>query len=382
MKEPLGIVKVGVFCPVGLDAPQTAASVRAGIPRKTESGIMDAQLEPLVLGHLPDDVLPPLVRPLAELRAGLTTLQMRLLRLATPALHEVLGLEPTPLEPGRKEPRATSTVLPPGLGALPPLLLAAPPPSSQPLVAPSLLGQLAVQTGAPLDVVGSRLFPTGHAGCFTAVEYARTQLFEPGKAELAVVGGVDSYLDLQRLGELEADGRLPTDLPKDAFTPGEGAAFVLLAPRSVCRRHGLQPLAWITAVGLGTESGHRGSREPLRGDGLSLAFSRALADGSSRAGAHEGDLEPIRAVMAGFTGESSHAKEWGVAQLRNAKRLAEALRMEHPAEYTGDMGAALAPTMLAITAIGLRRGHLVGPVLVWACSDGPERGALVVRAAT
>ena len=122
MKEPLGIVKVGVFCPVGLDAPQTAASMRAGIPRKTESGIMDAQLEPLVLGHLPDEVLPPLVRPLAELRAGLTTLQMRLLRLATPALHEVLGLEPTPLEPGRKEPRATSTVLPPGLGALPPLL--------------------------------------------------------------------------------------------------------------------------------------------------------------------------------------------------------------------------------------------------------------------
>lgn len=362
MKEPLGIVKLGAFCPVGLDAPQAVASMRAGIPRKTESLVMDAQLEPLVLGHLPDDVLPPLVPALADLRVGLTTLQMRLLRLATPALHEVLDLEP-------------------GLAALP-LLLAGPASSSQPLVSGSLLGQLARQTGAPIDVVQSRMFATGHAGLFAAVEYARTQLFEPGKAELAVVGGVDSYLDLQRLAELDADGRLPTDLPKDAFTPGEGAAFVLLAPRSACRRLGLEPLAWITALGLGTEAGHRRSSEPFRGDGLALAFARALADrGPTDRGSDGSEPEPMRTVMAGFTGESCHAKEWGVAYLRHAERFAEALRVEHPAEYTGDMGAALAPMMLVFAAIGLRRGYLFGPVLVWASSDGPERGALVVRAA-
>jgi 3-oxoacyl-[acyl-carrier-protein] synthase-1 len=377
MKEPLGIVQVGAFCPVGLDARQAAASMRAGIPRKTESPIMDGQLEPIVLGHLPDEVLPPLVPALADLRAGLTTLQMRLLRLATPALHEVLGVEPAKEgEPDRKDPRGRSTVLPPGLGSLPPLLLVAPASASQPLVVPSLLGQLARQTGAPVDVAASRLFAIGHAGLFSAVEYARTQLFEPGKAELAVVGGVDSYLDLQRLSELDADGRLPTDLPKDAFTPGEGAAFVLIAPRSTCRRFGLEPLAWISAVGLGTEAGHRRSTEPFRGDGLALAFARALA------GRDQEPAEPMRAVMAGFTGESCHAKEWGVALLRHAECFAQALRVEHPAEYTGDMGAALAPMMLAITALGLRRGHIVGPVLVWASSDGPERGALVVRAAT
>jgi len=369
MKEPLGIVKLGAFCPVGLDAPQAVASMRAGIPRKTESLIMDAQLEPIVLGHLPDDVLPPLVPALVDLRAGLTTLQMRLLRLATPALQELLRLEPVPAEPGRKP--SPSTVLPPGLASLP-LLLAGPASPSQPLVSGSLLGQLARQTGAPIDVPQSRMFATGHAGLFAAIEYARLQLFEPGKAELAVVGGVDSYLDLQRLAELDADGRLPTDLPKDSFTPGEGAAFVLLAPRSACRRLGLEPLAWITALGLGTEAGHRRSTEPFRGDGLALAFARALADQAD---------EPMRAVMAGFTGESSHAKEWGVAYLRHAERFVEALRVEHPAEYTGDMGAALAPMMLVTTAIGLRRGHLLGPVLVWASSDGPERGALVVRAA-
>jgi 3-oxoacyl-[acyl-carrier-protein] synthase-1 len=297
-------------------------------------------------------------------------------------LHEALGVEPGTGAPDRKDPRARSTVLPPGLTSLPPLLLAAPASPSQPLVVPSLLGQLARQTGAPVDVAASRLFALGHAGLFSAVEYARTQLFEPGKAELAVVGGVDSYLDLQRLGELDADARLATDLPKDAFTPGEGAAFVLIAPRSACRRHGLEPLAWISAVGLGTESGHRRSTEPFRGDGLALAFARALAERDRpHDGPREGGPERVRTVMAGFTGESCHAKEWGVAYVRHAERFAEALRVEHPAEYTGDMGAALAPMMLVITAIGLRRGHVAGPVLVWASSDGPERGALVVQAA-
>lgn len=375
MKEPLGIVHTGLFCPIGLDAPQAAASVWAGIPRKSETSIVDDRLEPIVLGHLPDEVLPPLVPPLADLHVGLTTLQMRLLRLATPALHEVLDVEVTAPAPGRREPRCPSAVLPPGLASLPPLLLAAPAPGSQPLVSGSLLGQLVLQAGVPIDVASSRMFPTGHAGLFAAVEYARSQLFERGKAELVVMGGVDSYLDLGRLAELDADGRLPTDLPRDAFTPGEGAAFVLLAPRSACRRFGLQPLAWISAVGLGMEAGHRRSTEPFRGDGLALAFAHALAD-------RDDGAELVRAVMAGFTGESCHAKEWGVAHLRHAERFAEALRVEHPAEYTGDMGAALAPMMLAIAALGLRHGQMVGPVLVWASSDGPERGALVVRAAT
>ena len=78
------IVSMGMVTPVGLDAEQTAASVRAGTARKMESSIMDERFEPIVLGYLPNEVLPPLESALEE-RVGLTSLQRRLLRLASPA---------------------------------------------------------------------------------------------------------------------------------------------------------------------------------------------------------------------------------------------------------------------------------------------------------
>ncbi|MCA9711896.1 MAG: hypothetical protein KDK70_39025, partial [Myxococcales bacterium] len=67
MSEPLAIVRVGIFCPVGLDAEQAAASLWAGVPRKQATSIMDRRFEPVVMGHLPIDVLPPLVEPLEAL---------------------------------------------------------------------------------------------------------------------------------------------------------------------------------------------------------------------------------------------------------------------------------------------------------------------------
>lgn len=374
MRDPLGILRVGIFCPVGLRAEPAAAAIRAGIMRKTETPIVDSSLEPVVMGWVPDPVLPPLVRPLDDLRVGLTTLQMRLLRLASPALQEVLDVEvEREVEPGRPEPRYGSRLLPAGASS-PPLLIAGPQsaPGPPPIFGGDLLGRVVRQAGVPVDVVASRAFPTGHAGFFSALEYARSELFASGKAQLAVVGGVDSYLDLERLSGLEQEQRLPGPQPRDSFTPGEGAAFVLIAPRSICRNLGLTPLAWIDALGLGTEPGHRYSSEPFRGDGLALALTRAFADRGDEAG-------PVRSVMAGFTGESCHPREWGVAQLRHAEHFAEPLSIEHPAEYTGDMGAALAPMMLAVATLGLTRDRLAGPSLVWASSEWAERGALVVR---
>ena len=43
------IIGMGVVSPVGLDAEQTASSVRAGTARKQESSIMDERFEPIVV---------------------------------------------------------------------------------------------------------------------------------------------------------------------------------------------------------------------------------------------------------------------------------------------------------------------------------------------
>lgn len=189
-----------------------------------------------------------------------------------------------------------------------------------------------------------------------------------------VVGGVDSYFDAKRLTRLELEQRLLTTGLQDAFTPGEGAAFLLLASRAACVRHRLDPLAWIDAVGMGMEAGHRYSELTHRGDGLATAIGQTVR-------AIEEHGERVRLVMAGLTGESFHAKEWGVACVRHREAFAEPLRIEHPAEYTGDAGAALAPMMLAVTALELKGRRLEGPALVWAASEGAERGAALLRTA-
>ena len=224
-----------------------------------------------------------------------------------------------------------------------------------------------------LDVANSRLFPLGHAGLFTAIAEAEAKVLAPGPAEFVVVGGIDSYFDEARLMQLEREQRLLTEGLQDAATPREGAACMLLASRNACRRHGLKPLAWITAVGVALEPGHRYSEEPLHGNGLSGAVTQILRERGNGA-------PPIRLVMAGITGETMQAKEWGIAYLRNREGFAETVRLEHSAEYTGDAGASLAPIMLAVVAREFVERNLEGPALLWAASDQAERGALVAEA--
>jgi len=341
MSEALAVLRVGMTCPVGLDAPQTTAAIRAGVARKLETSMLDARLAPVILGHLADELLPPLDPSLAA-RGRLDPLEARMLRLASGPLRELLSKQFS--------------------GATLPVHLAAP----QGLVSERFLPELARQAGVGIEPSASRVFAGGGASLFEAIIAARDQLLIPGRAKFVIVGGVDSYFDADRVEALERDGRLRTSGPQDALTPGEAAAFVLLSTHAVCRRHSLAPLAWITTVGLAMQT-----EQLLLGEGLANAVSATLAHGSP---------EPIRSVMAGLNGESKAAREWGVALLRNREHFAEPLRVQPPAELIGDAGAALAPVMLGAATLQLRARKLAGPTLVWARSDAGLRGALLLFA--
>ena len=138
----------------------------------------------------------------------------------------------------------------------------------------------------------------------------------------------------------------------------------------------MTPLAYISGVGVSDEEGHRYSEQPYLGEGLAAAVADVGAQ-LSKAGLSE----PAKLAMTGLNGESFSAKEWGVAHLRNRELLAEELQVEHPAEYTGDMGAALAPVMMGVATKWITNGHMTGPALVWASSDEAERGAAFLRSA-
>jgi 3-oxoacyl-[acyl-carrier-protein] synthase-1 len=349
--------------PVGLDAPSTAAAMRAGMGRFREVPVYDKESEPIVTARVDDGDLPPLHHAVAA-RGTSSEREVRLLRLAQLALSEAVA----PFAPRAPWP----------------LFLAVPEahPGLEDPVPRDLLERLSLQASVSLDPAESRVFREGRAGGLHALGAALDAL-AAGRVPAAVVGGVDTYDDLPLLRALIEENRVQVSTPADRMFPGEGAAFLVLTrPDSTGGLHaeGGGPLPSFGAVqglGLGFERGHLYSPEIYRGDGLSEAFSALFA-----AIGPVGDPQapPIRTVYTSFNGESFWAKEWGVAHVRNQARFRERLRVEHPADRIGDTGAAAGPLLLALAAIGLSRGYLKDPCLVFCSSDRGARGAAMLRA--
>jgi len=349
----VAIARIGMANALGLSAPQTATSVRAGISGYRKTSILDANEERITMALVPEADLPPLSPELEG--AGLTGRTTRLLRLATLALPECLA----------KEQRSEQI----------PLLIAIPdahPGLSLP-IGSDFLDRLAQQSGLVFDRQHSRVFPHGRAGGLLALHEALNQL-RAGSVERIIVGGVDSHLDLMLLAMLAEEQRLRADGNYDGFTPGEGAAFLLLMRADTAAREGREIFAYVDEAGSADEPGHRYSEIPYRGEGLDLAFKRAFSTLSS-------SLGPVRTVYAGFNGEHFSSKEWGVAHVRHRARFAEDVRIEHPADCFGDVGAALGPMMIGLAALGMQRGYRRSPCLVWCSSDKAERGAVLLHKA-
>ncbi len=340
------IVQTGMVTAVGIGSAQTASSVRAGISRYQESTVYNKRFEPMTLALLPDDALPSLHDDLAQL-PGLTSRQMRMLRLADGALKEALKdikiQQPLPLFLAGSEPYADRPAA----------------------LTPTFVQQLMTQTGVELDAAQSSVFPTGRAGGLLALRAALALLAE-GQHDYALVGGVDSYLDLYLLGTLDQADRVLAPSVMDSFCPGEGAGFVLLCSERVSKSHTL--LAYVHAPGIAAETGHRYSQEPYRGDGLATAVSEAVADYQ----------QPMQTVLCSLNGENFGVKEWGVAFLRNKAAFAEPFEIEHPADCCGDLGAAFAPVLIGLAAIGMHKEYMSSPCLVWCSSEHEQRGAVCV----
>ena len=212
----------------------------------------------------------------------------------------------------------------------------------------------------------------GRAGGLTAI-HAAAAYVGAGHAPFMVAGGVDTFRDLHVLGTLDLEGRVKSSAHLDGFIPGEGAAFVLLTTLATARRAGLRPLAALTPACVATEPGHLYSEEAYRGEGLAQAVA-ALA----RSGALPG---PVREVWSSMNGEQHWAKEWGVAYLRNRAAFDPDHGMHHPADCTGDTGAACGALMVGLAALGVADGYRRSPCLVYGSSDDGQRAALGVVAA-
>lgn len=335
---------------VGLSAPETAASVRAGIMRLAASNCQDRHGEPFTLAQVPEAGLPDLAEPLTRER-GLTSRERRLLRLGALPLAE--GLRPVAAA-GRR------------VG----LWLALPETeTSRPLDPATFLARFARQTGGAFEPGRSAAVPKGRAGGLLAIG-AACQWIRDGEADFVLAGGVDTYRDLSVLGTLDREERVKSSGHLDGFIPGEGAGVLLLAGARAARAADLLPLARLSPVGRDFEPGHLYSQEPYRGEGLAGACEEVFREGTLD--------EPVRTVYSSMNGESHWAKEWGVVLLRHRNRFDPAHGLHHPADCFGDTGAACGPLLVGLAALGLALGDCPDPCLVYASSDRGDRAVVAV----
>lgn len=343
------IVGAGLVSAGGLSLAENAATARARLACFREIAWLDRRFEPFIVAGVPDDGLPPLSEALAGAR--LPSREARTLRLAHAALADLFSM------------------LPPDLPAAPLLLGLSEHDTTRTLDPVRFLDDLALQAGACFEPAGSIAAPRGRAAGLMALGRA-ANCIAAGQAEFMLAGGVDSLIDLYVLGSLDRAERIRGETVSDGFTPGEGAAFLLLASEAAASDRGIRPLARIAASGCGTEAGHLYSDEPYLGDGLAAAVGTALE--SAALGT------PIQTTCCSFNGERYWAREFGVTRIRNAEHFAPDGRMEHPAECFGDLGAAHGAALAALAAHGIAHGYMGGPVLAYASSDKGDRAALVL----
>lgn len=348
MSDPakIFIASTGIITPVGGNSKMTVAAVNAGLSAYCDSYNLNKSFNPMRMALIPEDALPPLHEELEGL-AELTARQRRMLRIATPALQEVMDVGE--------------------LKRAPPLFLAVPEsfPGYDTGIHANFLDHLLLQTGVNFDRASSRLIATGRAGSIEVIDWAFKYMQSTGR-ELVLVGGIDSHMDLLLLGELDKQNRILADSISDGFAPGEGAGFLLLVSERVV---GLFPRDTLTAVympGLANEPGHRYSEEPYRGDGLSAAFQEAIKNSGG---------EKIEAIYASLNGESFGTKEFGVASIRNKSALVENVESLHPADCFGDLGAAFGPVLVAMASAAKYKASLC-----YCSAEQGARAAVVVAA--
>lgn len=343
MNSSLHIVAVGARTPVGLTAESTAAAVRARISRITEHPILvDVRGEPVRMAQ--DGLLDP----------GLFGLP-RIVALARSALDEVLG---------KLGSRAQGLRIALLLGL----------PELRPGWSEREVAAVQQELTLPLGLIGGKphVIPGGHAAALEALRRG-TELIGEGRADLCLVGGVESYLEPDTLLWLDTNRQLLRSGMRSAFHPGEGAGFLALAGERVRRQLGLKSLGIPLATQVSRESKLIKTDEQNTGEGLTRALQAALTELSRRG-------ERVDDVYCDLNGERYRTEEWGFALLRTQQAFRDASAARTAVSEWGDMGAASGALLMILALRAWARGYAQGPTaLVWASSEGGLRGAVVLR---
>jgi len=345
------ITALGCHSPVGIGVDQTCASIRAGIARLqayddyVALGPEFAEAEPDPISYAPAPSLP-----------GGADLERRLGALATRAVAD--------LAPRSRLTRADFHDAH--------VLLALPESSREGIT--DLDGERMIHALRKASSLafesGQRTFHDGHVAALLALD-AAGQIISENTASRCLVVAVDSGVLDPNLDRLDQAWRLKSQRNVDGFVPGEAGVAILVESADSAERRGATVLARLGEVGTGEETNPASSDVQSTATGLSGAIGIACPDATE---------SPIRWVICDLNGESYRGHEWGVALTRLGSKLQSPV-IWHPAENTGDVGAASAALHVCIASSAFSRGYAPADrALVWCASDSNRRAACVIGA--
>ena len=230
--------------------------------------------------------------------------------------------------------------------------------------AQDLLGRLPL----PACPQRSRMLASGHAGGLMALAEGAAMILA-GEASEVVLLGVQSF-DIDTLDWMERGGRLKSPAQPNGLVSGEGAGAVLLRAASAHPQRPAQ-IALIDAV-IGEEPAPWFTGAPVTAAGLCGVVQHLLAQEEDHADVTFSDQ----------TGEVWRAEEWMVAYARTGTRHGHPLRLQHPADRWGDVGAASGPLLIfaAVDQLLQAGPDRIRTALVLCASDqSDDRAGVLLR---
>lgn len=338
MGMTLDILSCGGVTPIGLNALQTAAAFRARVAGFTYSMPLAPPLEPLRAARIP-------ARASLKQTPGdwLVNIAARGLKdaLQHPVANRPLGLALALPEKARNHPALAGRS------------------------GNDLLQDLEVAAGARFPV--KFLAGEGGAGITEGIHAARSA-FQRGNIEACVVGGIDSLVNDLDIARLRGAARmLEPDLPQ-GLIPGEGAAFLVVAPAGRFRG----ALARLFGISSATETDHVNGPRFSQGRALTTALRLAVEDG----GIPESSLS-FR--VSTVNGERYAVWESMFSTTRFYRTRRDRLTTWYTASSLGELGAASGPIALVLAALAIAGGYAPGPyAMCESASDTGLRGAVVL----
>ncbi len=340
--DTIVVVGVGARTPLGLDAPSSAAAVRAGL-----SAIQDHPYLTDRFGELMKVTRDAGVA--VELQGADRVVEIAL-SASLEALRPLLG---------SGHPATVSLILSTG----------EPRPGQPEGFAAQVSGALRKRLSQHVMLEGGGSTAGGHAGGLLAMHHACKSLRER-KARFCLAGGVDSYFDLETLEWLDDNEQLHSEGNVFGFCPGEAAGFCLLTTLATAREFGLTPLLEIVGTSTAAEENRIKTKTVVLGEGLGAAFRLLFADAP---------IDPVDRIICDMNGERYRGNEYGFAVLRNPGRFKDAADFETPADCWGDVGAASGPLFVSLVAEAEARNYQKGPLsLIWAGSENGARATVLL----